>query len=217
VSHLVDEDRAELEAHFQERVQAYIELGETPEQAEISAVAKFGEVEATLKELRRQRVANRLISKSIGVMGLGLVWGLLFAMMFAALVGGISAFRPLRADVGLAEMIAIIGGVGCISGGIFGALLALAENGKSLRDISLARVAWWGMLAAAVYPLLTGRENQPLWTSPFGAIAALTVVALAQGTDGRGRGRSGRLRWKLSACVAAPVRNAIGPIKKPGR
>jgi len=53
-----DEDRAELEAHFAARVQAYIELGETPEQAKISALQKFGETEAVMRTLRRQRVLH---------------------------------------------------------------------------------------------------------------------------------------------------------------
>ena len=53
-----DEDRAELEAHFAERIAAYIELGETPEQAEISAREKFGETEAVRRALRRRRVLH---------------------------------------------------------------------------------------------------------------------------------------------------------------
>ncbi len=53
-----DEDRAELEAHFAERVAAYIELGETPEQAKVSALKKFGETEVVMHGLRRQRVLN---------------------------------------------------------------------------------------------------------------------------------------------------------------
>lgn len=53
-----DEDRAELEAHIADRVQAYIELGDTPEQARIAALAKFGETEVVLKQLHRQRIAR---------------------------------------------------------------------------------------------------------------------------------------------------------------
>lgn len=52
---LRDEDKAELEAHFAERVQAYIELGETPEQALLSAREKFGETDQALQELKQQR------------------------------------------------------------------------------------------------------------------------------------------------------------------
>ena len=50
-----EEDRAELDAHLAERVRAYIELGETPEQAEVSAREKFGEVKTVVHALYWQR------------------------------------------------------------------------------------------------------------------------------------------------------------------
>ena len=68
---LRDEDQVELEAHFAERMQAYIELGETPEQAQLSAREKFGETEAVLKELKRQRAQRHPVA--IGVLA-GLSW-----------------------------------------------------------------------------------------------------------------------------------------------
>jgi hypothetical protein len=52
---LNERDRSELEAHIAERVQAYIELGETPEQAALSAYKKFGVMETVLRQLRWQR------------------------------------------------------------------------------------------------------------------------------------------------------------------
>lgn len=82
-----EEDRAELEAHFAERVQAYIELGETPEQAQLSAREKFGQTETVIRTLRWQRVTNS-----------PLFWGVLCAssnLLFAALfksLWGISFF-----------------------------------------------------------------------------------------------------------------------------
>jgi hypothetical protein len=71
-----DEDRLELEAHLAERVRAYIELGETPEQAAISARAKFGETERVLKELRWQQLRRSPI-----------LWGALSALGYVLLVG----------------------------------------------------------------------------------------------------------------------------------
>ena len=53
-----DEDRAELEQHFADRVQAYIELGDTPEQARLAALEKFGETEAVMRQLRRRRATR---------------------------------------------------------------------------------------------------------------------------------------------------------------
>ncbi|WP_309709858.1 permease prefix domain 1-containing protein [Armatimonas sp.] len=75
-----DEDRAELEAHFAERMQAYVELGETPEQAQISAREKFGETERVLKELRWQGLRRSPI-----------LWGLICAGCYLLLVTCVKA------------------------------------------------------------------------------------------------------------------------------
>ena len=56
------EDRAELEAHFADRVQAYVELGETPEQANLSAQEKFGETDTVMRKLRWQAVLRSPIA-----------------------------------------------------------------------------------------------------------------------------------------------------------
>lgn len=82
-----DEDRLELEAHFAERVQAYIELGETREQAERSAREKFGEPEHVLKELRHQRELRRPVA--LGALA-GLCW-LATAAVFHLLTGWLVA------------------------------------------------------------------------------------------------------------------------------
>lgn len=74
-----EEDRAELEAHFTERVKAYVELGETQEQAEASAREKFGSTEPVLRELRWQRALRHPLA--IGVLG-GLCWLALAALPF---------------------------------------------------------------------------------------------------------------------------------------
>ena len=57
-----NEDQAEVQAHFAERVQAYVELGETPEQAIVSAREKFGETRVVMRTLQRQRVWNSPIA-----------------------------------------------------------------------------------------------------------------------------------------------------------
>ena len=75
-----NEDQAELEAHFTERVQAYIELGETTEQAIISARDKFGETEIVLRELRWQGLRRSPI-----------LWGLICAVGYLLLVTFIKA------------------------------------------------------------------------------------------------------------------------------
>lgn len=66
-----DEDRAEIDAHFAERVQAYVELGETQAQAEASAREKFGEVEPIVRQLGWQRVRQHPMT--IGALA-GCLW-----------------------------------------------------------------------------------------------------------------------------------------------
>ena len=77
---LLDEDRMELEAHFAERVQAYLELGESPKQALISAREKFGETERVLSELRWQGLRHSPI-----------LWGLVCASGYLLLVTCVKA------------------------------------------------------------------------------------------------------------------------------
>ena len=60
-----EEDRAEIEAHFADRVNAYIELGETPEQAQLSALEKFGEKEIVIQQLRKQSILKSPTSWSV--------------------------------------------------------------------------------------------------------------------------------------------------------
>lgn len=74
-----EEDRAELEAHFAERVKAYLELGETQEQAEASAREKFGATEPVLRELLWQKTLRHPVA--IGILG-GLCWLALAALPF---------------------------------------------------------------------------------------------------------------------------------------
>lgn len=82
-----DEDRAELEGHFAERLQAYVELGETPEQAVLSARAKFGETEAVVRELHWQRIVRQPLQ--IGMLA-GVSW-LAYAAVLHQLTGSLVA------------------------------------------------------------------------------------------------------------------------------
>ncbi|WP_309709855.1 permease prefix domain 1-containing protein [Armatimonas sp.] len=66
-----EDDQAELEAHFAERVQAYLELGETPEQAQLSAREKFGDLETLKRQLCWQRMRRHPVI--IGALA-GLCW-----------------------------------------------------------------------------------------------------------------------------------------------
>lgn len=93
---LIDEDRLELEAHFAERVQAYIELGETPQQALISAREKFGETEMVVQELRQQRaLRSPLVVAALGA----LVWFALTTASFVLMVSAASLLNVMGANL----------------------------------------------------------------------------------------------------------------------
>jgi len=89
----------------------------------------------------------------------------------------------------------ILGTAGFISGTAFGIMLTLLERSRSLQDISLARVALWGAVGAAVVPLLTQvHDSQVLWTCPLGALLATTSVLVARRGEDKALGDRQRSR-----------------------
>ena len=150
-----------------------------------------------------------LLRRIRGVAATGLIWCPAWAAMFILLVGIVALFLPIRGDVGPIKMMAIIGWVGFVSGSLFGIILSFAESGKAIRNLSLVRAALWGILGSAVFPLVTGREDQVFWTCPFGMVVGLTLVAVARRVERREARRPGRTRDVLSACVLRPLRDAV--------
>lgn len=154
------------------------------------------------------------LRKLRGVTGIGLIWAPVWAVMFTTLLYVLQLFLPPDSDVGTLRMMWVIGWVGLVSGGIFGVLLSFNESGKAIRNLSLARAVVWGILSSAIYPLLTQRANQVLWTCAFGAIVAATLVLLARKAARREVTRPRRLRDLFLACVYVPVRDALSPLKE---
>jgi len=155
------------------------------------------------------------IRKLRGVIGVALIWVPLWVVLFFATVGSIIAALGGGSDVGPFRMVAIIGWVGLVSGGIFAFLMSFAENGRAIRNISLARAALWGILGSAVFPILTQRADQVFWTCPFGAVVAMALVAIARKAERCEPKRPMRLRDVFFACVLTPVRDAVNPAKEP--
>ena len=126
---------------------------------------------------------NSLLRKLRGALGIGLTWGVLWAAIGFLTGVIIGIVDPDSIDPGESPLIAgaIVGVVGFISGVGFSVLLSLTEARKSIRDLSPARAALWGMLGAAALPLLTGMPNQlALITCPLGAVFAGVSVAIAR-------------------------------------
>jgi hypothetical protein len=105
--------------------------------------------------------------------------------------------------------------VGFVSGLLFGILLSLAESGKAIQDFSLGRAALWGMLGAAVFPLVTGREDQVFWTCPFGMLAAVALVAVARKLELREATQPWRRRNVLAFFLLRPLRDAVNAARQP--
>ena len=154
------------------------------------------------------------LRKLRGVTLISLIWAPVWAAMFTLLTYVLQLFLPPDGDVGTLRMMSVIGRVGLVSGGIFGILLSLNESGKAIRHLSLGRAVAWGVLSSAVYPVLTGRANQVFWTCTFGAVVALTLVALARRAELRDLRRPRRLLDIFFACVLKPVRDAVGPLRE---
>lgn len=141
-----------------------------------------------------------------GVVLVASIWAPVWALMFAAFLTVLEMFLGPDNEPSLAFMMWIIGQVGLVSGGIFGVLLAVAENGRPAGRLSLRRAAFLGSLSSAVFPIVTGRANQTFWTCAFGAIAAVLLVGLA-----RRAARAAEMPNFMAACTLLPVQDLVNP------
>ena len=152
-----------------------------------------------------------------GVICIGMTWGILWGAIFAVLARIVEAYDPNQIDPGEEpiRLAAIIGWVGLVSGGVFGLLLSVAENGKSIRNLSLMHAALWGILSSAVFPLLIQREDQVFWTCPLGAIVAMALIVLARKAELRDSEQPKRLHDLFFGFILTSVRDAINPSTEP--
>lgn len=151
------------------------------------------------------------IRKLRGVLGIALTWAALFAAFFALLIAAISIVDPDSIDPGEGALVisAFAAIIGLVSGLAFGVLLMLAEGGRAIREIPLARAAIWGLLASALFPLLAGKYDQVFVMCPIGVLVALVVMTLARRQERRDPSRPQRLRDLCLACVGKLVREAV--------
>jgi len=135
---------------------------------------------------------NTVLRRLRGVIGVGLTWGVMWAALTVAL-GLVMRFTiPGSIDPGEGELLigAMVGFVGLVSGVCFGLLLSFAEKRKTIVDLSLVRVAIWGILGSAALPLLTGMQDKLiLITCPLGAVFAAGTVAMARSGELRAAGQ----------------------------
>jgi len=138
---------------------------------------------------------NTALRRIRGVFGMGLTWAALWAL-FGALLGLVIGFLdPASIDPGENPLRigAILGFVGFVSGAGCGGLIAFGEHGKVVSQLSLARAALWGALAAAAWPLLTAVDDRMVYLfAPLGAVLSAASVGLAR-RAAVGDGEAGRL------------------------
>lgn len=90
-----------------------------------------------------------------GLMGVGITWGTLWAGIGAGIGTVVGIFWPELWAFGnpILDWTVGMGLYGVVSGVGFGGLLSLGEGRKTLRELSLGRVAVWGVLGSALVPL----------------------------------------------------------------
>lgn len=69
--------------------------------------------------------------------------------------------------------------VGFMCGLVFAVLATLRDRGQPIADVPLTRVIVWGIVVAALVPVLTGKVvPEVLVIAPLGALSALVSVAI---------------------------------------
>jgi hypothetical protein len=123
------------------------------------------------------------LRKLRGLLGVGLTWGLLWGAIGAAIGLVVGLLDPGAWTLAnpVAEWALGLGVYGVVSGVGFGGLLSLGEGKRTLRDLSLRRVALWGVLGSAAVPLLfLGFFDAG--TSLWDVVSAMLVTAGLGGT-----------------------------------
>ncbi len=126
---------------------------------------------------------SKILRSLRGLLGIGLTWGIVWAAVMIAVGMITEVVDPDSIDPGEEPIVlgAMVGLVGFISGLVFDGLLSIAERQKTISDLSLSRVAMWGILVSAAFPLLAGKDiRMMLFLGPLGAVSALASVALAR-------------------------------------
>jgi hypothetical protein len=169
-----------------------------------------GQQQSVRPHLATEADMNKPLRKFLGVMGIGLSWSVAWGGVFATLGLIAGMVRPEDIDPGEGPIVIIGTGllVGFVSGAVFGIILSFAENGKAILDLALIRVAIWGMLAAAVWPLLTAvHDSMMIILCPLGAVCTSAAVAIARRAELHDPERSQLMRL-IGRLLASPLQAA---------
>ncbi|MDA0329415.1 MAG: hypothetical protein O2958_10450 [Gemmatimonadetes bacterium] len=120
-----------------------------------------------------------------GLLGIGVTWGALWGMLGAAIGVAVGWVFPDAWTLTnpIVEWAIGMGLYGFVSGVGFGGLLTLGEGSKRLRELSLPRVAMWGVLGSAAVPILFGLLGTfDATTTIADVIGAVLVTGFLGGT-----------------------------------
>lgn len=98
----------------------------------------------------------RWLRKLRGLLGFGVTWGAMWGVIGAGIGSVVSLLGPGATTLSNSVIVWAMGmgAYGVISGIAFGGLLALGEGSRTLRELSLKRVALWGVVGSGLVPLL---------------------------------------------------------------
>jgi len=120
-----------------------------------------------------------------GVAGFGLTWGTLWGAIGAGIGFVVGLVNPEVWAITnpVIEWAIGMGLYGMVSGMGFAGLLSIGEARKRIRELSLPRVAVWGVLGSALVPLLFGALGTfEAGTTLMDVLGAIAVTGLLGGT-----------------------------------
>lgn len=124
-----------------------------------------------------------------GLLGVGVTWGALWGAIGAGIGFVLGVVDPNAWFLAnpIAEWALGMGLYGFVSGVGFGSLLSLSEGAKRIQELSLRRVALWGILGSAAVPLLFGALGTfQAGTSVMQVVGAIFVTGFLGGTFATG-------------------------------
>jgi hypothetical protein len=142
-------------------------------------------------------------------------WGSLWAVIGAGVGAVVGILSPELWAAGnpVLDWAVGMGLYGLVSGIGFGTVLSLTEGRKTLHDLSLRRVAAWGVLGSAAIPLVFGALGAfPASTTALDILQAMLVTSVLGGTFAPGAVAVAR----RAALAAGDEPDRLGPGPDPG-
>ncbi len=150
-------------------------------------------------------------SRILGILGLGLNWGIIWGVTFTLLTVVIGGGE----EPPLVDTTAALAGI--VAGLSFGLILAYAENKKPIAELSAVRVAAWGGFASLVWPVAAGMPADTMIVMClFGAVYAALMVIVSH-AYGRRKGKPSFVWMIIGRSMRDPLRAVCGSSRNGSR